>query len=148
MDDGDGAGGVGADELQEEALAAAGVGAGVAVALLGDIANDAAEVFGGEGEVDEARAGHLDLPDDVLGDFDVGDEHVGDLAGGATDLAGEGEGDGGGDVAVLWVAGCLELYARGDAVGDVAGFLRPADSLRQCFDDEVSCHDRSDVVSP
>ena len=110
-----GAGGVGGDELHVVLGTLAVVGAAILLVGAGT-QHDAGPEGGGEEQVDEAGAGHLDLGEDAAVQCgQVGDEGVGDHLRGLAPGARAGHGDVGGDVAVLDVGG--DLYDEGGQLG-------------------------------
>ncbi len=109
----EGAGGVGGDELDLDAVAPA----------EGDVAPGGTGVDDGvdlgalpveaEADVDEAGRSDADLADEVAG-FDAGGDLLGDLQRLALDGAGEAERDGAGVIAVLGLLGAFDFDLAGD----------------------------------
>ena len=128
-----GADGVGGDELDLGLQATTDVGLSEVHALLAGLAKDGILDGDGEVEVDEARAGDLDLLDrGVLGH--VGNDSLGDLARGAVSQLGGLQGHGGGPLAMRSVSRSLDSAIVKFKCGKVAGLLgRSKRSAYQLF---------------
>ena len=128
-----GADGVGGDKLDLGLQAAADVGLSEVHALLASLAEDGVLDGDGEVEVDEARAGDLDLLDrGILGH--MGNDGLGDLARGAVSQLGGLQGHGGGPLAMRSVSRSLDSAIVKFKCGKVAGLLgRSKRSAYQLF---------------
>ena len=128
-----GADGVGGNELDLGLQATADVGLSEVHALLASLAKNGVLNGDGEVEVDEARAGDLDLLDrGILGH--MGNDGLGDLARGAVGQLGGLQGHGGGPLAMRSVRRSLDSAIVKFKCGKVAGLLgRSKRSAYQLF---------------
>ena len=133
MADVHGADGVGGNELDLGLQAAADVGLSEVHTLLAGLAKDGVLDGNGEVEVDEARAGDLDLLDrGILGH--MGNDGLGNLARGAVGQLGGLQGHGGGPLAMRSVSRSLDGAIVKFKCGKVAGLLgRSKRSAYQLF---------------
>ena len=133
MADVHGADGVGGNELDLGLQATTDVGLSEVHTLVACLAKDGVLDGNGEVEVDEARAGNLDLLDrGVLGH--MGDDGLGDLAWGAVSQLGGLQGHGGGPLAMRSVSRSLDSAIVKFKCGKVAGLLgRSKRSAYQLF---------------
>ncbi len=130
-------GGVGTDELDLDLAAGAGLAATEAPVLAEHFVKFPEPGQRREGEVDEPRAGDLQLAPQPAAVAKGGDQHLGDLARGLALGAGQQHRQVGGKVAVLGVAGHFQLdvggRCRNEGTGGKAVLERIGKALPQRF---------------